>query len=178
MEIFHGPVYHDQKGEKIMTEKPIVAYFSATGQTERLAKTLAEAADGNLFEIQPEVPYTRADLDWKNPKSRSSVEMNDSASRPAITGLPNGIMAAKVIYVGFPIWWYTAPSIIKTFLDSFHGQGKTIVPFATSGGSPMGNASAVLQTCTKGTVLEGKRFMPDASKAQLEDWVKSLNLPE
>ena len=110
--------------------KKLVAYFSASGVTKKAAEALAEAVGADLYEIKPEVPYTRADLDWMDKKSRSTLEMNDPASRPAIAGKVSGMDAYSVVFVGFPIWWYTAPSIIKTFLESYDFAGKTVIPFA------------------------------------------------
>lgn len=121
-----------------MSKKMLVAYFSASGVTAKAAKKLAEVAGADLFEIRPAVPYTSADLNWMDKKSRSSVEMNDPAFRPAIAGKMEGMEQYDVVFVGFPIWWYVAPTIINTFLESYDFSGKTIVPFATSGGSGMG----------------------------------------
>jgi flavodoxin len=118
--------------------KKLVAYFSASGVTAKAAKNLAEAAGADLFEIKPEVPYTQADLDWHDKNSRSSVEMRDSKSRPQIAAGDARIADYDVIFVGFPIWWYVAPTIINTFLESYDFSGKTIIPFCTHAGS--GNA--------------------------------------
>lgn len=113
----------------------LVAYFSASGTTAKLAKTLASAANAELYEIKPEIPYTDADLNWNNSKSRSSIEMNDKTFRPAISGKVENMNQYDTIYVGFPIWWYVAPTIINTFLEQYDLSGKTIIPFATSGGN-------------------------------------------
>ena len=118
--------------------KKLVAYFSASGVTASLAKSLAEAAGAGLYEIRPEAPYTKADLDWTDKKSRSTIEMNDQTFRPAIADKDANIASYDIVFVGFPIWWYIAPTIINTFLESHDFSGKTIVPFATSGGSGMG----------------------------------------
>lgn len=112
--------------------KKLVAYFSASGVTAQLAKTLAQAVNGDLYEIKPEQPYTAADLDWRNKNSRSSMEMNDKSFRPAVSGKLDNISEYDVIYVGFPIWWYVAPTIINTFLEQYDLSGKTVIPFATS----------------------------------------------
>ncbi|GHU13480.1 hypothetical protein FACS1894161_3480 [Spirochaetia bacterium] len=112
-----------------MGKKKLVAYFSASGVTSELAKVLAEAASADLYEIKPEVPYTKADLDWQNSRSRSSIEMKDPSSRPAIADKNANIAAYDVVFVGFPIWWYVAPTIINTFLESYDFSGKIIVPF-------------------------------------------------
>ena len=124
--------------------KQLVAYFSATGTTKKAAERLAGAIGADLFEIKPAVPYTQADLNWMDKHSRSSVEMNDLKSRPAIAGMPADLGAYDTVFVGFPIWWYVAPTIISTFLESGDFSGKKVVPFATSGGSGMGKTLAVL----------------------------------
>ena len=157
--------------------KTLIAYFSASGVTARLAKTLAEATGGDLYEIKPQIPYTEADLNWNNPQSRSTVEMNDRASRPAIAVAVKDISWYSTVFVGFPIWWYEAPRIIQTFLESYDLSGKKIVPFATSGGSDMGNTAAILQaSCPAAKVLAGKRWRSAASAAELSAWVDSLGL--
>lgn len=157
--------------------KVLVAYFSASGQTAKLAKTLAAATGGDLYEIVPEQPYTSADLDWMDPKSRSTIEMKDKSFRPAVSGSVENMEQYDTIYVGFPIWWYVAPTIINTFLEQYDLSGKTIVPFATSGSSGMGNTNAELKPSCPGAVLvEGKRFSANASVADLEAWIKTLEL--
>lgn len=115
--------------------KTLVAYFSASGTTARAAKALAQAAGADLFEIKPAQPYTPADLDWMNKKSRSSVEMNDGNARPVIADRVQNMADYDTVFIGFPIWWYTAPRIVNTFLESYDFTGKTVIPFATSGGS-------------------------------------------
>ncbi len=153
--------------------KKLVAYFSASGVTAGLAKRLAEAIGADLFEICPEVPYTNADLDWQNPKSRSSVEMNDLSFRPAIAEKKDNMEDYDTIYVGFPIWWYIAPTIINTFLESYDMSGKTIVPFATSGSSGMGSTNEKLaSSCPGATLLEGKRWSANASAEELKAWAE------
>ena len=124
--------------------KVLVAYFSASGITEGVAKQIAEVTGGDLYKIQPEQPYTDADLDWRDSTSRSSVEMKDLSSRPAIVGKVDNIAQYDTVYVGFPIWWYTAPTIINTFIEANDFQGKVMVPFATSGGSTIDKAAADL----------------------------------
>jgi flavodoxin len=157
--------------------KTLVAYFSASGITEKMARNLASAVDGDLHEIKPEKPYTSADLDWTNKKSRSSVEMNDKAFRPAVSNKVENIEQYDVIYVGFPIWWYVAPTIINTFLEQYSMEGKTVIPFATSGMSGMGKTNAELRNSCKGAVLrEGKRFEANASVAELKKWSDSIVL--
>ncbi len=157
--------------------KALVAYFSASGVTARLAKTLAEATGGDLYEIRPAVPYTRADLNWNNKSSRSSVEMNDKGSRPAIAAPVEHMERYDTVFVGFPIWWYEAPRIIQTFLEIYDLSGKTVIPFATSGGSGMGETSSILQkSCPAARVLPGKRMNGSASADEVSSWVKSLGL--
>lgn len=157
--------------------KKLVAYFSASGTTAKLAKALASAVDADLYEIQPQTPYTAADLDWTNQKSRSSVEMNDKSFRPSIAGAVENMGQYDVIYVGFPIWWYVAPTIINTFLESYHLDGKVIVPFATSGGSGMGKTNEELKSSCAGAVLKaGARFQANATEAELKAWSDGLGL--
>ena len=124
--------------------KKLVAYFSASGTTKKTAELLAEAAGADLYEITPKVAYTKADLNWMDKKSRSSVEMNDKKSRPEIEAKDANIAEYDEIILGFPIWWYVAPTIIDTFVENYDLSGKTIVPFATSGGSGMGKTVDVL----------------------------------
>ena len=155
--------------------KKIVAYFSASGVTAKLAKTLASAISADLHEIIPKEKYTSADLDWTNKKSRSSVEMNDKNYRPAVKNKVENMEQYDVIYIGFPIWWYVAPTIINTFLESYDMSGKTIIPFATSGGSGMGNTNAGLAPSCKGAVLKnGKRFSPLTTERELVTWAKTV----
>ena len=125
--------------------KKLVAYFSASGVTKSTAERLAKAADADLFEIQPLVPYTKADLDWTNKKSRSSVEMSNPDSRPEIANKVPDFEEYDTVFLGFPIWWYVAPAIINTFVESYDFSGKTVVPFATSGGSGMGKTECNLE---------------------------------
>ena len=156
--------------------KKLVAYFSASGVTAGVAKTLAEAAGADLYEIKPEVPYTKADLNWMNPFARSTKEMKNKSSRPAIADQNANITDYDTIFVGFPIWWYIAPTIINTFLECYDFAGKTIVLFATSGGSGFGETSANLVNSCPGAILkEGKVLNRSVSKAELTAWVESLN---
>ena len=137
--------------------KKLVAYFSAGGNTARLAKKLAEAAAAGLYEIKPAVPYTREDLNWQNKQSRSSVEMNDHNSRPALADQDADIASYDTIYIGFPVWWYIAPTIINSFLESYDFSGKKIILFATSGGSGFGQAVRTLQpSAPDAEFIEGK----------------------
>ena len=125
--------------------KKLVAYFSASGTTARVAKNLAAAAGADIYEIRPAVPYSRADLNWMDKQSRSSVEMRDKNSRPALADTNANIAAYDTIFIGFPIWWYIAPTIINTYLEAYDFSGKKIVLFATSGGSGFGKAAQSLQ---------------------------------
>ena len=154
--------------------KTLVAYFSASGVTARLAQKLAAVTDADLFEIVPETPYTAADLDWTNKASRSSVEMNDPTSRPAVASRAADLSRYDRIFVGFPIWWYTAPTIVNTFLEQYDLPGKTVVPFATSGMSPIGRSAADLRPSAKGAqVLDGRRFSADVPDAELRQWAEN-----
>ena len=156
--------------------KKLVAYFSASGVTAKLAETLADAIGADVHEIQPVAPYSTADLDWTNPKSRSSVEMNDKSFRPAIADHVDDMAQYDTVYVGFPIWWYVAPTIINTFLESYDLTGKTIVPFATSGGSGMGNTNHELAASCKGAALvEGRRFAASSTADELRVWAEQAN---
>ena len=152
-------------------KKVLVAYFSATGTTARVADKLAKATGADLFEIKPAQPYTSADLDWTNKKSRSSVEMDDRNARPAIANKVSDMSKYDVIFVGFPIWWYREPSIIDTFMESYDFSGKQVVPFATSGGSGMGDSGSIMQKLApKAKVDSGKRFSSGVSEKDLKDW--------
>jgi flavodoxin len=154
----------------------LVAYFSASGETKKLATTLAGVVNGDFFEIRPKIPYTDADLNWNDKKSRSTIEMTDTASRPAIAEMVADISQYDTIYIGFPIWWYEAPRIIQTFLESYDLSGKTVIPFATSGGSEMGNTDSILQRSAPAAHWKlGKRMRSDASVTEIAAWVKSLN---
>ncbi len=151
--------------------KTLVAYFSASGTTAKVAKKMAEAIGADLFEIKPETPYTGADLNWQNKNSRSSVEMNDRSSRPAIAVKVADMPQYDVVFVGFPVWWYREPSIIDTFMESYDFAGKTVIPFATSGGSGLGDSAANMQKLAKGAkVVGGKRFSGNASAEELKAW--------
>ncbi len=156
--------------------KTLVAYFSASGTTAKAAKSLAEAAGADLYEIKPAVPYTRADLNWMDKKSRSSVEMNDKSSRPALADKNADISAYDTILLGFPIWWYVAPTIINSFLESYDFSGKKIVLFATSGGSGFGKAVDGLKgsVAADTVIAEGKMLNGNPSAAELKAWVDTL----
>ena len=158
--------------------KRLVAYFSASGVTKRAAETLGEAAGADIYEIVPEVPYTSADLDWMDKSSRSTAEMKDKTSRPSIKDSNVDIAGYDVLFLGFPIWWYVAPRIINTFLEKYDFSGKKIVLFATSGGSGFGNTAAELRRSISDSaeVIEGKLLNGKVSKAELEKWVRDLNV--
>ena len=153
--------------------KILVAYFSATGTTAKVAEKLAAVTGADLFEIVPEAPYTDADLDWRNKESRSSVEMADMNSRPKIASKVENMADYDLVFIGFPIWWYREPSIIDTFLESYDFNGKTIVPFATSGSSGMGDSSVIMQALVPDAKVEqGKRFASDVSEEDLKAWAQ------
>lgn len=154
----------------------LVAYFSASGVTARVAKVLAGAIGADLYEIKPKVPYTKADLNWQDATSRSSVEMRDKSSRPALADKDAPISAHDTVFLGFPIWWYVAPTIINTFLESYDFSGKKIIFFATSGGSGFGATAAGLQgsVAADTTIIEGKLLNGVPSAERLKDWAESL----
>lgn len=161
-----------------MGQKILVAYFSCSGVTKRAAEMIAKEAGAELYEIKPEVPYTAADLDWMNRQSRSSVEMKDPSSRPAISGKVENMEDYGTVFVGFPIWWYVAPTIINTFLESYDFSGKTIVPFATSGGSGLGKTEEKLMPSCSGAAVwkPGRILNGRISEDALKSWVKELKL--
>jgi len=152
--------------------KVLVAYFSATGTTKAAAQQLAEVTGGTLHEIKPEQPYTDADLNWRDKQSRSSLEMKDKTSRPAITGKLNNMKKYEVIYVGFPIWWNTCPTIINTFMEAYDFKGKTVIPFATSGGSSIKQSCEDLKKAYPSLNWKEGKLLNRASKKEIEDWVK------
>lgn len=155
----------------------LVAYFSATGTTAKAAQALAEAAGADLYEIKPAVPYTSADLNWMDKRSRSSVEMNDKRFRPALADANAPVDGHNVVFLGFPIWWYTAPTIVNSFLEAYDFSGKTIVLFATSGGSGLGRAASDLQgsaPCAK--IVDGRMLNGRLSEAELKKGVEGLKL--
>ena len=164
------------KGEKTKESKQmkvLVAYFSASGVTEGMAKQLADVTDGDLHKIQPAQPYTEADLDWRDKQSRSTLEMQDKNSRPAITDKLTNMQDYDVIYVGFPIWWYTAPTIINTFMESYDFKGKTVIPFATSGGSDIKKACEDLKAAYPDVNWKEGKLLNRASKDDLKKWVET-----
>ena len=158
-----------------MSQKSLVVCFSCSGVTKKTAELLSDVAGADLFEIRPEVPYTKADLDWMDKKSRSTVEMNDPSSRPAIADKVEHMEQYDTVYVGFPIWWYVAPTIINTFLESYDFSGKTVIPFATSGGSGMGKTEAVLHVlCPDSVNWKSGKMLNGYDRAQMEAWVRTL----
>ena len=155
--------------------KTLVAYFSASGVTEKLAKKLAEAIGADLYEIKPEQIYTKADLNWMDKKSRSSVEMNDRDSRPSIATKVENMEQYEAVFVGFPVWWYREPSIIDTFMEAYDFSGKKVIPFCTSGGSGIGDSAKNLQELAPmAKVVEGKRFSAMTSEKQLKEWAEQV----
>ena len=153
----------------------LVAYFSASGVTAGVAKKLADVAGADLYEIAPEQVYTKADLNWMDKESRSSVEMNDRSARPAIATKVENIDQYDTVFVGFPVWWYREPSIIDTFMEAYDFGGKTVVPFCTSGSSGIGDTYKNLQELAPGaTVVEGKRLAKGVSESDLSAWVKEF----
>lgn len=156
--------------------KKLVAYFSASGVTEKAAKTLAAAANADLFEIKPVTPYTNADLDWMDKNSRSTIEMNDPSSRPEIAGKCADMSDYDVVFVGFPVWWYVEPRIIDTFLEGYDFSGKTVIPFATSGGSGLGKTAENFRKILgkNVTVKDGKVL--NRGETEIKTWLDSLGL--
>ena len=155
--------------------KKLVAYFSASGTTRKIAEMIAETAEADLYEIVPKQPYSKADLNWMDKKSRSSVEMSNKKFRPEITDTDAQIDRYDEIILGFPIWWYVAPTIINTFLESYDFSGKKIVLFATSGGSGFGNTVSELKpSVPDGVIVEGKVFNA-TTKEEIAEWVKGIS---
>lgn len=151
----------------------LVAYFSATGTTKKVAEHLAKAIGADLFAIEPAVPYTGPDLNWNDSHSRSTMEMQNEKSRPELAVQPENLEQYDTVFVGFPIWWYQAPRIVETFLESGDFSGKTIVPFATSGGSGMGKTGQILsRICPDATVRTSKRFSSSVSEKALAAWAE------
>ena len=154
-----------------MSKKTLIVYFSASGVTARVAREMAQAVDADLYEIRPEQPYTSADLDWMDKRSRSTLEMNDPASRPAIAQAVENMAQYDTVLVGFPIWWYVEPRIVDTFLESYDFSGKTVIPFATSGGSGIGKAEESLRAHCPGAVWKKGQLLNGSGAA---DWAKRV----
>ena len=153
--------------------KKLVAYFSATGTTAKVANSLADAIDADLFEITPAVPYKTEDLNWRDEHSRSTIEMKNPASRPEIASKRDNMNDYDTIFLGFPIWWYVAPMIINTFLEQYDFTGKTIIPFATSGGSSMEKVNEKLMpSCPGAKLMNGRTFNGNFTLKELEEWAE------
>ena len=157
--------------------KKLVAYFSASGVTAKVADMLADAVGADIYEIRPEVPYTKADLNWMDKKSRSTIEMNDKTSRPALADKDANVEQYDTIFLGFPIWWYKAPTIINTFLESYDFTGKRIILFATSGGSKFGKTVEELKVSVSASceIIEGKLLNGKQTIPSIREWTESLN---
>ena len=163
--------------KEVIHMNALVAYFSATGTTARAAKALANAVGGALYEIKPAVPYTSADLNWMDKSSRSSVEMKAPHSRPALADTDAPVAGHDVIFLGFPVWWYVAPTILNTFLEAYDFTGKTIVLFATSGGSNLGGSAAGLRSSAPGArIVDGRMLNGHLNEAELKAWAEGLKL--
>ena len=153
----------------------LVAYFSASGVTARVAETLAAAVGGDIFEMIPAKPYTKADLNWLDKKSRSTLEMKDRNCRPEIASRVDDMSQYDTVFVGFPVWWYREPSIIDTFMESYDFDGVKIIPFCTSGGSRIGDSGKNMQALAPGAnVLPGERISASATDSQIKDWAKQF----
>ena len=158
--------------------KKLVAYFSASGVTAKAAELLADAAGADVYQIEPAVEYTQADLNWMDKTSRSSVEMNNKKLRPAMVDTDAKIEEYDTIFLGFPIWWYVAPTIVNTFLEKYDFSGKKIILFATSGGSGFGKTVEELEVSVSGDaqVIEGKLLNGAQTLASVSEWVRSLKI--
>ena len=158
--------------------KSLVVYFSASGITKKVAQNLAKVLDADIYEIKPAIPYSKEDLNWVDKKSRSSIEMNDLNSRPEIVDDNAHVEKYDTVFLGFPIWWYMAPTIVNTFLEKYDFSGKKIVLFATSGGSEFGGTIKNLKSSVaeSAEIIEGKLLNHNPSIEDLTQWVKSLDL--
>ncbi len=155
----------------------LVAYFSATNNTEGIAQKLADGLDADLYEIEPEVPYTEEDLNYSDSSTRATQEQNDPDARPEISGSVENMEQYEIVFLGYPIWWGQAPRIMNTFIESYDFDGKTVVPFCTSGSSGFGSSDAALKDAAEGAEwLDGERFSADASDEDIFEWVDSLGL--
>lgn len=158
-------------------KKTLVAFFSPTGTTKATAERIARIAQADIFEIEPETPYTSADLNWNNSQSRSSIEMNDPVYRPSVASRVSNFEQYENVFVGFPIWWYTAPTIIHTFLEQYDWTGRKIVLFATSGGSGMGDTQRILESSAPGAEFVGERcFGYGGRDKEIAAWIDQLAL--
>ena len=174
LSLFAGCGQGKSKGQD--APKTLVAYFSATGTTAAVAADLAEVTGAVLYEIRPEKPYTTADLDWRNQQSRSSVEMKDPSSRPAFIEDLSEADTYDVIFIGFPVWWYTAPTIINTFIEEYGFKGKTVVFFATSGGSDISRANDSFKTEYPDINWKDGKTLNGATQKEIKSWVESFGL--
>ena len=158
--------------------KKLVAYFSVSGVTAKVADMLADAVSADIYEIRPEVPYTKADLNWMDKKSRSTIEMNDKTSRPALADKDANVEQYDTIFLGFPVWWYRAPSIINTFLESYNFSGKKIILFATSGGSEFGKTVEELKVSVPASceIIEGKLLNGKQTIPAIRNWTEALDI--
>lgn len=162
----------DKEGNKVL-----VAYFSATGTTKGVAEMIAENTEADVYEIVPREPYTDADLNWHDDKSRSTIEMNDRSSRPEIDGAVEDMEQYDIVFIGYPIWWGEAPRIVSTFMESYSFEGKTVIPFCTSSSSGLGSSGKNLEDLTDGARwLDGKRFGGGVSEADVKAWIEGLDL--
>ena len=167
----------NEENTEMNGSKILVAYFSATGTTKRLAGTIAEAIGGDLYEIVPEEPYTDDDLNYNDNSSRTTIEQNDSSSRPAISGSIENFDDYDIIFLGYPIWWYDAPHIMFTFAESYDFDGKNVIPFCTSGGSGIGTSGDNIEACAgNGTWLYGTRMSGSASDSEVSEWIDDLGI--
>ena len=173
---------NEEVAEQAKENKTLVAYFSATGNTKKVAETIAEITGGTLFEIEPAQPYTEEDLDGWNESARGTRESKDRSTRPEIKNKVEDMAQYDTIYLGFPIWWYTCPTIINTFLEQYDLAGKTIIPFATSGGSDFGNTEKDLKVSAPNAVFKPGKvlfktegLLKDVDKYTVEEWIKSVN---
>ncbi len=165
-----------QSDVNINESKILVAYFSATGTTKTLAEYIANGLNADIYEIVPKEPYTDADLNYSDDKSRSTIEMNDSAARPKISGSVENMGQYDIVFVGYPIWWGEAPRIVNTFVESYDFSGKTIIPFCTSGSSGIGSSASNLQKLSDGEWISGQRFSGGISRNEIIEWINSLGL--
>lgn len=168
-----GQTQH-KKTDFVMNKKTIIAYFSATGTTKKVADKIALATGGKAIAIEPEKPYSATDLDWNNKQSRSSIEMADASSRPAIRKSDVDFNAYDIVFLGYPIWWDIAPRVINTFIENNNLKGKTVIPFATSGGSGIGNSVSILRKSYPNINWTDGRLLNHASDKLIQDWLSSF----
>jgi flavodoxin len=169
-------IENQTQGENM--KKVLITYFSCTGNTRSLAEQIAQASKAELYEIKPKIPYSSEDLNWRNNSSRSNIERNDPSSRPAISDKVENMEQYDIIFLGYPIWFGQAPNIIYTFLESYDFSGKTIIPFCTSGSSPIGSSASNLhRICSDNTTwLSGSRFTRNTSRSEIVKWIKGLGI--